>query len=97
MIEVKKHNNQLEITIKGRFDAGLYKSFLEAIVQAEGLEKAVVNLSDVEYIDSAALGMLLLLKEKLIDSEYNVELMGANPTVRKIMEVANFQLMFAIR
>jgi anti-anti-sigma factor len=97
MIEVNKKDNLLEVTIKGRFDAGLYKSFREAIDQAEGLAKAVVDLSDVEYMDSSALGMLLLLKEKLVDSEYNVELIGANPTVRKIMEVANFQLMFAIR
>jgi anti-anti-sigma factor len=97
MIQVNKKDNLLEITIKGRFDAGLYKAFREAIDQAEGLTKAFVDLSDVEYMDSSALGMLLLLKEKLIDGEYNVELLGANPTVRKILEVANFQLLFAIR
>jgi len=41
-------------------------------------------------IDSSALGMLLLLREKAMEKKYQMKLPQSKDSVRQVLEVANF-------
>jgi anti-anti-sigma regulatory factor len=47
-------------------------------------------------MDSAALGMLLLLLEKAGNEKERVRLINPNNTTQKILEIANFNILFDI-
>jgi ABC-type transporter Mla MlaB component len=52
------------ITISGRFDFDLHQEFRQAFEHAEDEEASyVIDLAQAEYMDSSALGMLLLLRD----------------------------------
>ncbi len=54
--------NELVISIDGRFDFGLQKDFRKSY-EATKAAAYVIDMRATEYMDSSALGMLLLLRE----------------------------------
>ncbi|MBF0340133.1 MAG: STAS domain-containing protein [Magnetococcales bacterium] len=57
----------------------------------------ILDFRRVTYMDSSALGMLLLLKEEAAGADRaRVQLIHCNDQVRKILEVANFGQIFTI-
>lgn len=88
------------ITMNGRFDFSAHHSFKQAydpLLQQKDLSCLEINLADVAYMDSSALGMLLLLHERAQAEGKEVVLCRANPTVTQILDIANFGKLFTIR
>ncbi|MEC9085422.1 MAG: STAS domain-containing protein, partial [Pseudomonadota bacterium] len=53
----------LTICVEGRFDFSTHQSFRDAYEHSEPtVSHYVIDLSDTTYLDSSALGMLLLLR-----------------------------------
>jgi len=89
--------DQVTITVSGRFDFGLHDDFRNAYRdRAPGSVRYVVDMSSTEYMDSSALGMLLLLKEHAGGDRSRVTIRNANPAVDKILRIANFHKLFEI-
>lgn len=85
------------ISIRGRFDFGLQRAFRAAYQEAdEGASRFVVNLRDTEYMDSSALGMLLLLREHAQALGAQVQIRNSREEIRRILEIANFGQLFDI-
>jgi len=83
--------------MSGRFDFKVHRDFKEAYVHL--LDNASVNeieidMGMVDYIDSSALGMLLLLHERATAHHKSVSLMNASGAVSQLLEVANFSKVF---
>lgn len=96
-VEAKLEDGVLKINVSGRFDFSVHKEFRDAINRiAVGVKKIEVNLSATEYLDSSALGMLLLLRDKVSGDKQAVSICGANKEVKKILEIANFDKLFTI-
>ena len=90
-------NGQLTINVDGNFDFSIYKSFRRAYTGIDGsVKEYVVDLSKAEYMDSSALGMLLLLREYAGGDSANIQLVSPNPDVLKVLNIANFESMFTI-
>jgi anti-anti-sigma factor len=90
--------NELTISIIGRFDFNLHQAFRSVLDTADNrIHTFVVDLSQSEYMDSAALGMLLLLLDKAGGSKDRVKIINPNKTVGKILEIANFDKLFNIK
>lgn len=88
---------EVKLNISGRFDFSLHREFREASKMGNGASSRYeIDLSHVEYMDSAALGMLLLLREEAGGDQSQVKLVGARNDVRRVLEVSNFQKMFEI-
>ena len=85
------------IAVAGKFDFQLYDEFRASYADTvgDGVEY-VVDLSDTEYLDSSALGMLLLLREHAGGEGSSIEITQASPEVRKILDVANFGKLFKL-
>ncbi|WP_226667184.1 STAS domain-containing protein [Microbulbifer aggregans] len=101
--EVSESGDALIIRVAGHFDFNLHREFQRAyrnVIPAP--EKFVVDLSETEHLDSAALGMLLLLRDYCVEAgregaEPEVELVNPNAHVSHILTVSNFDRIFSIR
>lgn len=88
------------IRLSGRFDFSGHREFrhcYEAALQEPSVRRIDVDLHAVEYLDSSALGMLLLLKEQAEARSLPVSLLNCGGTVREILDVANFDVMFSMK
>lgn len=98
-VKVTEHGDQRTTTIKiiGQFDFSVHKEFREAYRYVD-VAGAVFNveLSDASYMDSSALGMLLLLKEHAENLEGKIVLCKPNESVNKILKIANFHELMTI-
>lgn len=88
----------LTIKITGKFDFGAHQDFRNAIDQINVATKFVVlDFSTTDYMDSSALGMLLVLRDKVNStSQAIIKLINIKSEVRKILEIANFDKLFSL-
>ena len=99
-IKVTTNGQAATIAMRGRFDFGAHRPFKDAydpLLQQPGIGSIEINLAEVEYMDSSALGMLLLLHERAEASNKEVVLSRPNSTVSQILDIANFGKLFTIR
>ena len=88
--------SRLDIHVSGRFDFALHREFRDAYRHHDSAKSIVVNMSKADYMDSSALGMLLLLKEYAGEKNVTVELSAPSPAIKKILTIANFDKLFKI-
>lgn len=80
-----------QMTFDDRNDApGMAAALME---KASG--RVVVDLSAVDYMDSAGLGILLTLREKAEERNAKVTLKGMTGSVKEVLELACFDTLFA--
>lgn len=83
------------ITIRGKFNFACYDEF-HRVVGREERASYTVDLSEVEYIDSAALGMLLLLRERVKDDQKRVIIVAGHGQPAEVLRLANFASLFTM-
>ena len=94
---VSDGGDKVTIAVAGKFDFQLYDEFRASYADTAGTGvEYTIDLSDTEYLDSSALGMLLLLREHAGGEDSNIEITQASPEVRKILDVANFGKLFRL-
>lgn len=88
----------LEMSLSGKFTFADNRSFQPAL---EGIgnnlyKRVVINLKEVSFIDSAALGILLLIRDRCDKS--STQLLIKNPLgqVKQMFEVSRFSELFSI-
>lgn len=97
-ISSNTNGNTLTISVPERFNFSCHKSFRDAYASTDGSSTTyVVDLSATEYIDSSALGMLLLLREYSGSNQGSVIIKGANANVEGILVVSNFNKLFTLQ
>jgi anti-anti-sigma factor len=88
------------VTIEGKFEFSAHADFRRAVdtgLGAATVSAAEVDLEKTEYMDSAALGMLLVLRDKASAAgKGTVTLRSSGSSVGQVLEVANFARMFTI-
>lgn len=88
---------QLTIAVNGRFDFTVHEQFRVAYERAPVVAaRYVVDLSATDYLDSSALGMLLLLREHVGGATDRISIKGARPEVKRVLTIANFHKLFAL-
>lgn len=94
---VSADGNQVTIYIQGRFDFSSHQEFRAAY---EKLPKTPthfrVDLQGTSYLDSSALGMLLLLRDFAGGDKANIEIVNCSADVKKILTISNFEQLFTI-
>jgi len=95
--QLSADGQELTITVQGRFDFNTHQAFRDAYQRADcAPRRYVVDLGSATYLDSSALGMLLLLRDYGGSDKSNIRLINCNPDVRKVLSVSNFEQLFAI-
>ncbi|MBF0133809.1 MAG: STAS domain-containing protein [Magnetococcales bacterium] len=57
----------------------------------------VLDFKKTKYIDSSALGMLLLFRERVGGHAADIRFINARPAIKQTLTTANFQRLFDIR
>ncbi|MFT5594060.1 MAG: anti-anti-sigma factor [Oceanicoccus sp.] len=96
-INTSVKGDELTITVEGRFDFSAHQEFRDAYEEADtGVNKYVIDMSRATYLDSSALGMLLLLRDHAGGESANVRISRCNSDVKKILTISNFEQLFTI-
>ena len=90
------HDDYTEIRVAGRFDFTMHREFRNAYHDTDPASNFVVDLRQTAYLDSSALGMLLLLREYVGGDGSRIRIENCNADVRNILHIANFQRLFKI-
>lgn len=87
----------LVIQIEGRFDYQLHRNFRDTYRDLTGIGSVVIDMRRTDYLDSSALGMLLLLRESVHGGgKKEIILRNVNPQIRNILNIAHFDRLFKI-
>lgn len=90
-------DNNTTIRVTGRFDFSCHGAFREAYLAAPNGSDYVVDLGETSYIDSAALGMLLLLREHAQQQGVRVAISNVKGQTKEVLQIANFHRLFKIQ
>lgn len=95
-LNVSRRENQIILRIRGHFDYNLHQAFRNAYRNETGSENYIIDLADTETMDSAALGMLLLLREHAGGDKANIRMINANEKIRDLLRMVRFQDLFVL-
>lgn len=93
MLDIKFENGNL-ILLAGRFDASQVdkaKNALNAISQSY-----TVDFTNLDYISSAGLSVLLLTQKRLNETGHELTLKNMNKHIREVFRYAGFDMIFKI-
>ncbi|MCY4043894.1 MAG: STAS domain-containing protein [Cellvibrionales bacterium] len=89
--------DELTLFIEGRFDFSLHQAFRDAYQGFESIpETFTLDMSDATYLDSSALGMLLILRDYAGGDQAAIQIVNCNEDVKKILTISNFGQLFDI-
>lgn len=95
-VSINDETSEATIAIVGSFDFSLFNDFRAAYINLKNNYRLyVVDMTMVEYLDSAALGMLLSMRNSLEHSS-NIQLKGANEFIKNILMISRFDKRFDI-
>ena len=86
------------LDLEGRFDFGARSDFKDALdrVQTAGSRYIILNLQDIVFVDSSALGLLVVAHQNLKLKEGRIGLVNPQPYVRQILDLANVPRMIPV-
>lgn len=97
---ITKEGAKAIIKLAGRFDFNAHREFrasYDPLITDVDINTVVVDFSGVDYLDSSALGMLLMLRDKLGGVNKAVILTGVKGSVKQVLDIANFGKLFQIQ
>ncbi len=88
---------QKVIRLPSRFDYACHRTFgdaYEIFLGEVSVKVIVLDFSLVEYLDSSALGMMVVMQKKLTAKNKQVKIKGAQGTANDILKMANMNKLF---
>lgn len=84
------------VKIPEKFDYSKNAEFKAAYSDKSTKNTFILDFSETRYIDSASLGMLLLLKEYTGGSADKIQFIHCSPEIMKFFKICHFDKMFNI-
>lgn len=85
------------VILPSRFDYGYHKDFQRQCtehIEDAAITGVIFDFSRVEYVDSAALGMMLMWQRRAATARKKMSIKGARGATAQILEMANMQRIF---
>lgn len=96
-INTSLKGDELTVGVEGRFDFSAHQDFRDAYEEAgAGISHYIIDMAKATYLDSSALGMLLLLRDHAGGDSADVRITNCNADVKKILTISNFEQLFTI-
>ena len=88
--------NGKEVLISGSFTFRDHDTFFEIVSMIKtGYEKRVVlNMAECEFLDSAALGMLVIAHDEAVAKKVNLVIKGVQGKVKDVLYAARFDTLY---
>ncbi len=97
--DVSIEDGKALLRLAGRFDFNAHRDFrsaYEPLIENVETHSIRIDLGGVDYLDSSALGMLLMLRDKAAAMKKPLDLANAQASVKQVLEIANFGKLFRI-
>lgn len=97
-IALNRNNQHCEAMLQGEFVFSDNHKFKKDVLRLldEGIVSLTLNFQGVTFVDSAALGMLLLLRDKASQRHITLTLNNPQGQVRKVFDISRFDQLFKI-
>ena len=99
-IEIKKTQNEKTMNLKliGRLDASTSPKLLEVFAETfKDSEKIELDFSDVVYVSSAGLRVLLIGAKNAKSSDKVMEILNASSHIMRVFEVTGFSKILTVK
>lgn len=94
---LQRNGDAVGLFLEGRFtfaDHEPFRLLLEELDDGTPFAECTIDLDEVSYLDSAAVGMLLLMRERFDRSR--IVLKGGSPSVKELIRIAKLGTLFDI-
>ncbi len=80
---------QAELIVKGEVDVTNAPELRTAVHEAldSGIESLVIDISQVSYIDSTGIGVLVGARHRALDESINFEVLNPQPNVLRVLSL----------
>ncbi|MBF0425249.1 MAG: STAS domain-containing protein [Magnetococcales bacterium] len=95
-IVVEQQGDTVVMRIAGIFGYRMHADFMRAVRGAQKGAACVIDLINTDHIDSAGMGMLLMMREMFGGDAARITLINPNPKVHGVLVTAQFQELFKI-
>ncbi len=97
-IQWKRHDGVLEVSVRGELDAENVEDVLAFFQEREGKDekRIVLDLSELEYVDSSGLGVFVRIMKVRRNSGGDVRIAAPTAEVRKVLELTRLNRVFEI-
>jgi anti-anti-sigma factor len=98
-IEISAADGAAVMRLSGRFDYTTRNDFIAGVEEVIPLGQAgeiKVDLGGLSYIDSSALGMLLMMRDRGRKFGKTICLANARGAVRQVLDTAQFERLFRV-
>lgn len=95
-IQSEQKAGKLTISLDEKFNFSEHKAFRESYESSPSNCNFIVDFSKTRYLDSSALGMLLLLREHADSDKSRRHLINCNQDILGILSIARFEMLFTI-
>ena len=96
-ISIETSDGRTTLRLAGRFDTQnslLLRNAAKPLLTAENISALVLDLGQVNFIDSSGLGLLLLLREQAMAVGKSIILSNCSPEVMKVLSITQFHRLF---
>ncbi len=99
---IERRDSAVDVSVRGRVDESSWVAFgvglSEAIekARAAGLDRVVINLTDLEYMSSRGLRVLTVAKREGEGAGATVSLASPNEVMREILAISRYDKLFEI-
>ena len=97
-ISVNQANDVLDVRLGARLTFSDHEDFGDVLTQIEetDVKRIIFDFAETDFIDSSALGMLLIAKDVASDRGAAITLRKANADIRRLFELGSFAEYFEI-
>ncbi len=90
--DIQNDGGNATVALKGRLTFADHESFRDIVdvFKDGGVKECSLDLSGLEFIDSAGLGLLLIVRDSAQEASASVSISGAQGAVKKMLEIAKF-------
>lgn len=98
-VDVQVDEKVVTISLSGSFDIGCYEAFNNSYKPyISDLDSVfIIDMQSTTYMDSSALGMLLLLRDRTGGDRARVLITNVGEAVMEVLTIANFDQLFNIQ
>ena len=99
ILETCAYDDKFEASLSGKLtsaDLGAFRELLSRIKQSR-CSVIVLNLANLDWIDSAGLGMLLLAKDAAAKDNFQLVLRSPQGNVKSLLKLGRFDTIFNVR
>jgi anti-sigma B factor antagonist len=97
--QVKELNGVPIVMLSGEMDVHTSARLRDAVLALldKGADKIVINLNNVEYVDSTGLGTMVGILKRMTEQNCKLCLVSSNPLINKVFDITGLTKIFTIK